>query len=261
MPPFKTPSKARWCGCGVQSQTSSSPRTKLRILSPFSLAGPQPKHRLAGAKRSWRLNSSGGTGRLCHQQTRGCQIAQRVGNRLGGEGTKRLRISERRALTDGDRVVSGGERLDQDPLEIGLVARPVELPEEEAIERSGANGLMREARDRLVVGGLQPCERARARPLRDVDGEERGRLRESQESGSANREQEPRQVALGLIRGVGHASGEDAIPELAEPEEARCESRELDERRLDERSIGREPRAGLDLENLRRRGQNVRLGI
>ena len=42
---------------GFQSQTTSSPSTLLLILSPWSLAGPQPKHTLSGAYRSCRLFS------------------------------------------------------------------------------------------------------------------------------------------------------------------------------------------------------------
>lgn len=51
IPPFKIPGKASWCGWGDQSQTTSSPSGvgKLRIRSPFSLAGPQPKQLFFGA--------------------------------------------------------------------------------------------------------------------------------------------------------------------------------------------------------------------
>ena len=49
MPPLRTSSNAAWCGSGDQVQTSSSPSSKLRMRSPLSLAGPQPKQRFLGA--------------------------------------------------------------------------------------------------------------------------------------------------------------------------------------------------------------------
>ena len=62
IPPFKTLPKASWWGSGVQSQTSSpgapSAAGKLLIRRPLSLAPPQPKPRLAGARRSWTESSS-----------------------------------------------------------------------------------------------------------------------------------------------------------------------------------------------------------
>ena len=49
MPPLSMPGKA-WCsGDGVQSSTSSPPSRKLRMRSPFALAGPHPKQMLCGA--------------------------------------------------------------------------------------------------------------------------------------------------------------------------------------------------------------------
>ena len=49
IPPLSMPGKASWCGSGVQSATTSSPSRKLRMRSPFGLAGPQPKQMLCGA--------------------------------------------------------------------------------------------------------------------------------------------------------------------------------------------------------------------
>src|SRR6266540_275383 len=60
--PFKIPSKASCCGSGRHSATTSSPEsaTKLLMRKPFSLAGPQPRQRLAGALRSWSLSMAKG---------------------------------------------------------------------------------------------------------------------------------------------------------------------------------------------------------
>ena len=55
IPPLSMPGKASWWLSGVQSATSSSPWTKLRMWRPFGLAGPQPKQMLLGANVSWRL--------------------------------------------------------------------------------------------------------------------------------------------------------------------------------------------------------------
>src|SRR5579863_3959252 len=61
IPPFRTPGNASWCFSDVQSATTSSPETKLRMRSPFSFAGPQPKHAFLGAYVSWRLRPSMGS--------------------------------------------------------------------------------------------------------------------------------------------------------------------------------------------------------
>jgi hypothetical protein len=46
------PGKASWWLSGVQSATTSSPCAKLRMRSPFGLAGPHPKQVFPGAKVS-----------------------------------------------------------------------------------------------------------------------------------------------------------------------------------------------------------------
>ena len=59
IPPLRTPSKASWWAAGRQRATRRAPSTWLSMRSPCSLAGPQPKHRLCGANRCWRLGSGG----------------------------------------------------------------------------------------------------------------------------------------------------------------------------------------------------------
>ena len=65
MPPFSTPGNAWWCSSGRQRATRWSPSSKLRIRSPLGLLGPQPKHALWGAKRSWTLGPSMGHAPYC----------------------------------------------------------------------------------------------------------------------------------------------------------------------------------------------------
>src|SRR5690349_6282041 len=82
MPPFRTPVSASCSGRGTnraRRAVSSAGSGRLPIRSPAAFAGPQPKHRPAGAKRSCRLGGG----------TPGSVIAAEYRRRVGGSAGRR----------------------------------------------------------------------------------------------------------------------------------------------------------------------------